>query len=132
MSGLWRVRRSTIELLRGLDESGRVDDADETTIRASRLLAAYLREIMGSEPNTMRLVFPDTPADASDYSATTDSIDQSFSRLRLTMYSSGTPGFAQETTTDDEPCDRASALESEPADPAHRGDGGSRSDRGPT
>ena len=60
VSGLWRVRRSTIELLRGLDESGRVDDADETTVRrASRLLAAYLREIMGSEPNTMRLVFPD-------------------------------------------------------------------------
>jgi len=59
-SGLWRVRRSTIELLLGLDGSGMVAESDGQTVhRASRLLAAYLREIMGSEPNTMRLVFPD-------------------------------------------------------------------------
>ena len=60
VSGLWKVRRSTIELLRGLDESGSLSSPDRmSTRRASRLLAAYLREIMGSEPNTMRLVFPD-------------------------------------------------------------------------
>lgn len=60
VSGLWKVRRSTIDLLRNHDESGSLSSPDRmATRRASRLLAAYLREIMGSEPNTMKLVFPD-------------------------------------------------------------------------
>ena len=56
----WGVRRSTIDLLAEFDSDGRIpDDRPETVKRASRLLAAYLREIMGKEPGTMRLVFPD-------------------------------------------------------------------------
>lgn len=58
--GLWRVRRATIELLESFDATGSVEGAEpESVRRASRLLAAYLREIMGGEPSTMKLVFPD-------------------------------------------------------------------------
>ncbi|MCH2143771.1 MAG: DNA repair protein RecO [Phycisphaerales bacterium] len=58
--GSWRVRRSTIEFLQQHDATGALSSGDpETTRRGSRLLAAYLREIMGKEPSTMRLVFPD-------------------------------------------------------------------------
>ncbi|MDG2029743.1 MAG: DNA repair protein RecO [Phycisphaerales bacterium] len=60
MTGLWRVRRSTVDLLDHFASSNELPpDGAETVRRASRLLAAYLREIMGVEPSTMKLVFPD-------------------------------------------------------------------------
>ena len=60
VGGLWRVRRATIDLLEAFEGSGTLPAGDPDSIRrAARLLAAYLREIMGVEPNTMKLVFPD-------------------------------------------------------------------------
>ncbi|MHC4217819.1 MAG: DNA repair protein RecO [Planctomycetota bacterium] len=56
----WRVRRDTIDLLRAVaaGEPGR--DADGTRHgRAARLLAVYIREILGAEPRSMRWAFPD-------------------------------------------------------------------------
>ncbi len=53
----WRVRAATVECLARL-EGGSAPDADaETLDRANRLLAAYLRHILGAEPPTMGLVF---------------------------------------------------------------------------
>lgn len=55
----WRVRASTIELLRRIDREA--PDAIlapiESLDRANRLLAAYLRETMQTEPATMRDLF---------------------------------------------------------------------------
>lgn len=59
----WRVRRETIDALRqlvngnfGVNSGG----ADLDSIRrANRLLAAYVREILGSEPPAMRWAFAD-------------------------------------------------------------------------
>ena len=62
----WRVRAGTIELLRGLEKDGLagVAAADEggnegghSVERANRLLASYLRYVLGNEPPTMGLVF---------------------------------------------------------------------------
>ncbi len=55
----WRVRRETIELLRRVAEGDiPADDADGESIRrANRLLAAYFREIIGSELPAMRWAF---------------------------------------------------------------------------
>jgi DNA repair protein RecO (recombination protein O) len=59
-TGLWRVRRTTVDLLDHFASSNELPSGESETIRrASRLLAAYLREIMGVEPSTMKLVFPD-------------------------------------------------------------------------
>lgn len=58
--GAWRVRRHTIEVLRHFEATGEITTEDEESVRrAGRLLAAYLRELLGMEPSTMRLVFPD-------------------------------------------------------------------------
>ncbi len=58
--GRWRVRRETIELLRALarDEIPQGKDPGAAD-RAARLLAVYLRELLGREPKTMRWAFPD-------------------------------------------------------------------------
>jgi DNA repair protein RecO (recombination protein O) len=62
----WRVRTGTIELLRGLASGGLEGVASATegeardgksVERANRLLASYLRYVLGSEPPTMGLVF---------------------------------------------------------------------------
>jgi DNA repair protein RecO (recombination protein O) len=56
----WRVRRETIELLRAMAAGRRTPDADAAhPRRAARLLAAYIREVLGSEPKSMRWAFPD-------------------------------------------------------------------------
>ncbi len=63
----WRVRVRTIELLRGLaanglagvaaDGAGRGAGDAQGVERANRLLASYLRYVLGMEPPTMGLVF---------------------------------------------------------------------------
>lgn len=67
----WRVRRGTLTLLRriataglsGLSDAGREKAAGpeggsaETIDRANRLLASYVRHVLGIEPPTMPLVF---------------------------------------------------------------------------
>ncbi len=61
----WRVRRTTIQLLRTLrDDPTGTDDATSMDLdRANRLLAAYLREILGEALPTMQLLFgPDIAA----------------------------------------------------------------------
>jgi DNA repair protein RecO (recombination protein O) len=65
--GRWRVRRDTIELLRAIERGQ--DAADHSASshniqpqsidRANRLLAAHFRELMGSEPASMRWAFSD-------------------------------------------------------------------------
>ncbi|MGH7133660.1 MAG: DNA repair protein RecO [Phycisphaerales bacterium] len=59
---LWRVRPATIGALRAIDaaspeEVQPISRAD--TDRANRLLAAYIRHLIGIEPPTLGLVFPD-------------------------------------------------------------------------
>ena len=57
-AGRWRVRRETIDLLRTLDTGGGLDFADHDVIgRVNRLLASYIREILGHEPATLRWAF---------------------------------------------------------------------------
>lgn len=57
----WRVRRATLACLSAVD-AGQTHGAEpETVTRANRLLAAYLRHVLGNEPPTMRLVFGGTP-----------------------------------------------------------------------
>lgn len=54
----WPVRRETIALLRSLADHDRIDPATgESVRRAGRLLAAYIRELLGTEPPTMRAVY---------------------------------------------------------------------------
>ena len=56
----WRVRRSTVDLLTALGEAdGEIPSgADEPGIaRASRLLAAWIRDLLGTESVSMRLLF---------------------------------------------------------------------------
>lgn len=63
-SGRWRVRSRTVALLRRIEE-GRVltpgmgEDDVPSIERANRLLASYLRYVLGLEPPTMSLVFGD-------------------------------------------------------------------------
>ena len=52
----WRVRRETIDLLRQV-AAGQAPGGSPD--RANRLLAFYIRSLLGREPNTMRWVFPD-------------------------------------------------------------------------
>lgn len=58
----WRVRAGTIDLLRDL-AAGTIPGPDEHVgiDRANRLLAAYLRELIGSEPPAMRWAFGSMP-----------------------------------------------------------------------
>jgi DNA repair protein RecO (recombination protein O) len=61
----WRVRASTIELLRALERNGLAGVAEVMAARpdprgverAARLLASYLRHNLGQEPPTMSLIF---------------------------------------------------------------------------
>lgn len=61
----WKVRRTTLDLLAGLADRPAVEalthaamaDADSVG-RANRLLAAYLRHVLGTEPMPMRQCFP--------------------------------------------------------------------------
>ena len=61
----WRVRRSTITMLRDLQDTPELlrpeQDSPESPIvqRCNRLLAAYVRELIGREPPTMSRVFPE-------------------------------------------------------------------------
>ena len=58
--GCWRVRCSTIRLLQSIELGKTIHGSDrESAGRASRLLAAYMREVIGNEPPTLSLVFPD-------------------------------------------------------------------------
>jgi len=55
----WRVRRPTFELLERVDAApmGDVSAPIEVLDRANRLLAAYLREVMQTEPSTLTDLF---------------------------------------------------------------------------
>lgn len=56
----WRVRRETVELLRAISsDRGTPDVSAEAMNRANRLLAVYVRTLIGSEPPTMQWMFPD-------------------------------------------------------------------------
>ena len=58
--GCWRVRCSTIRILQMVEEGSDIHGTDlESAGRASRLLAAYMREVIGNEPPTLSMVFPD-------------------------------------------------------------------------
>lgn len=56
--GSWRVRVSTIEAIHAT-VSGRPKSPESAAglDRANRLLAAYLRDMLGAEPDTMRAIF---------------------------------------------------------------------------
>jgi len=55
-ASVWRVRSKTISLLRTLDQAPDTvaSEPDPATNRANRLLAAYLRERLEAEPNSMQ------------------------------------------------------------------------------
>jgi DNA repair protein RecO (recombination protein O) len=58
----WRVRRGTIELLRAL-AAGACPEGDAATVdRANRLLAVYVRALIGKETSAMRWAFSDLGA----------------------------------------------------------------------
>ncbi len=58
-SDRWRTRRETIELLRAAADGRLGDHADPKHLeRANRLLAWYVRELLGREPKSMRWAFP--------------------------------------------------------------------------
>ena len=58
-SDRWRVRRSTVELLEMLDADPveTVTSDAEVVRRANRLLAAWIRELLGADSVPMRLLF---------------------------------------------------------------------------
>jgi hypothetical protein len=58
---MWRIRAETLELLRGLSAGGGAGGAAglATLDRASRFLAAYLREILGREVPAAATLFGD-------------------------------------------------------------------------
>ena len=59
----WRVRRETVQVLRDAAGGGDHSNCDHEHLRrANRLLAAYAREIIGSEPAALRWAFPDLAA----------------------------------------------------------------------
>lgn len=62
----WKVRRDTIDVLRNINELDSAKVNPESVNRANRLLAAYFREIIGSEPPAMRWAFSDLAEPASD------------------------------------------------------------------
>lgn len=61
----WRVRKETVDLLRSLaasEETGPTGEGAhdrDAARRANRLLASYIREILGYEPSAMRWALPD-------------------------------------------------------------------------
>ena len=56
----WRVRGETIKVLRNVaNDESRIDTKQAIVDRANRLLAAYIREVIGSEPNAMQWAFPE-------------------------------------------------------------------------
>ena len=56
--GSWRVRMSTIEAIRSVMSGQPLPAEDAAPLdRANRLLAAYLRDMLGAEPDTMRNLF---------------------------------------------------------------------------
>jgi len=58
--GRWGVRRQTIELLRAVAGDQIVYQPAEAAVRrANRLLASYIRDILGFEPAAMRWAFSD-------------------------------------------------------------------------
>lgn len=57
--GAWGVRRGTLDLLGQIDAPDRHAAADDESIdRANRLLASYIRHILGEQPPTMSVLFP--------------------------------------------------------------------------
>ena len=59
--GAWPVRAGTAAVLRLLAQGGSLDDAPtESVDRAARLLAAYLRHLIGREPATLQLRYLQT------------------------------------------------------------------------
>ncbi|MFO0827707.1 MAG: DNA repair protein RecO [Phycisphaerales bacterium] len=62
--GAWKIRRQTVEFLARLGpdacaETVATETSRETLSRANRLLAAYVRHLLGAQPATMRLLFPE-------------------------------------------------------------------------
>jgi len=56
----WRVRRETVELLRAVAAGRLPDRADPLQLdRANRLLAAYIRSLLGREPKSLKWIYPD-------------------------------------------------------------------------
>jgi DNA repair protein RecO (recombination protein O) len=57
----WRVRPGTVELLRSMADDGtKLEGASEEDYeRAGRLLAAYVRHLLGHTPPTLELVYPE-------------------------------------------------------------------------
>ncbi|MCH8824398.1 MAG: DNA repair protein RecO [Planctomycetes bacterium] len=56
----WRVRSETIKLLRNIAANQSEMNAQSATVdRANRLLAVYIREVIGKEPNAMQWAFPE-------------------------------------------------------------------------
>ncbi len=59
----WRVRSSTVDVLRLAMKGASIAEAEPQAVdRANRLLASYCREIIGSEPSAIRWAFPDLGA----------------------------------------------------------------------
>lgn len=61
----WRVRAATIGALRAIAAGDQPTQDLEVVQRANRLLAAYLREIVGRETAAMRWAFSDLPGSLS-------------------------------------------------------------------
>ncbi len=55
----WRVRRETIELIRDVASGGSPEAEPGRWRRGARLLAAYIRQVLGTEPKAMRWAFPE-------------------------------------------------------------------------
>lgn len=56
--GCWKVRASTIRAIHAAAEGGsQLSEQVQPLDRANRLLAAYLRDMLGAEPDTMRTLF---------------------------------------------------------------------------
>ncbi len=56
----WRVRSETIKLLRNVAaDQSEIESQPATVDRANRLLAAYIREVIGIEPNARQWAFPE-------------------------------------------------------------------------
>lgn len=63
-AGAWPVRAETVELLRSLNGAAAAAPPPGGPVveRANRLLAAYIRHVLGREPPTLPVVFgPDLP-----------------------------------------------------------------------
>ena len=65
IEGAWRVRTSTLAVLRSLERQEPTEADAEAAARANRLLASHLRNMLGEEPLTMPWVFGRLPAAAA-------------------------------------------------------------------